>query len=223
MTERGKQLSVGALLANLALIAVVLVLALRENGPIRDRWASRQARAAHRETVAGLWEAATAREAYRLSGDRGDEQGIEVLEFIDYQCRFCRANSSTVDGMLRRGDLSGVVVLQFPLTSRNPESVNAAMTALCAGEAGVFPEVHRALLADDAWLGDESLLRDLAISSGVEPSVFDGCMGSEWVVSELDRHRSLASALSVEGTPAFVSLTGFSPGILTPAKLKDLR
>jgi protein-disulfide isomerase len=135
---------------------------------------------------------------------RGDGP-VELLEYGDFQCPYCRDAFPSVERV--RARLDGRIRFafrHFPITGRHPRAHKAAEAAEAAGAQGRFWEMHDALFtaARDA-LEDDDLLR-YARDIGV-PDVdrFAGELrsGAYAALVEEDRERALAEG--VTGTPSF--------------------
>ncbi len=128
------------------------------------------------------------------------EAVVTVVFAVDYQSPFCLRTQKAIDLLVERyGDQIGVRLLQAPDTATHPRSEAAALAMLqAAGQPGAAA-LHRSLLEHFASLDDDTIVR-LAGEAGVTLS---GDMGPE-----LARHRQLAAASGVRGTPT-VFLNGY--------------
>lgn len=98
----------------------------------------------------------------------GDSSSRVVLtEFGDYQCPFCKRFHERLTAI--QDSLSepvGILYIHFPLPSHR-FAVAAANAAMCAGEQGLFPEMHDLLYREQQRIG----LIDwdtLAVGAGVQ-------------------------------------------------------
>lgn len=134
----------------------------------------------------------------------------EVIEFIDYQCPFCRIYSSSVDSASAAG--LRVAIVQFPLP-RYPTSRTAARVALCADTAGRFLSAHSTLLASTRWHEADEWPTDGEFAELFSLSAFQECISHESVEATLQMHVGLGVALGVTGTPTFIARRGMLNGL----------
>lgn len=107
----------------------------------------------------------------------------------------------------------------FPLSSIHPQAQVAAEAAECAGEQGLFWEMHDELFASQPqWAGKEdavNVLKKLAAGLGVDPAQFDACLDEHQAAAKVAADQQEGAAQGVTGTPAFringVALSGAQP------------
>jgi protein-disulfide isomerase len=143
---------------------------------------------------------------------------IAVVEFFDYRCSFCRRMVPRLDALLENHDDVRVVLIEFPVLG--PDSLRAAQASLAVWmqDRGVYPEVHRALMAADD-LSAPALVA-LAEDHGLDGDRLVADMQGEAVRERLMANHELARALGVEGTPAFVVGDAFMPGAVPLERLE---
>ena len=128
---------------------------------------------------------------------------VTLLEYGDYQCRYCRVAHPVVQELLRRRpDVVRFVYRHFPLTTVHPYADLAAEVAESAASRGRFWSMHDWLFENQERLSPRSLpagVREI----GLDVSVVAHEVGTHaW----LDRIRQdVASGVrgGVRGTPAF--------------------
>jgi protein-disulfide isomerase len=83
----------------------------------------------------------------------------ELVEYGDYECRFCAAAYPVVEGLLAdAGDAIRFAFRHFPMTTVHPHADRAAEAAEAAGAQGRFWPMHELLFANQRRLGDRDLL-----------------------------------------------------------------
>lgn len=131
---------------------------------------------------------------------------VTVVEFMDYECPFCRqfARRSFPQLRARYIDTGQVrwVSRNLPLP-RHTRARPAAIAARCAGEQGRFWEMHDALLTGESRLGDEEL-RTLAQQLGLDLAQFSACLGREDHAAALEADIAIARGARIRATPSFV-------------------
>lgn len=132
---------------------------------------------------------------------------ITIVEFTDYQCPFCRQFESTTLAELRKRyvDTGAVrfVVRDFPLVAAHPDAMRAAEAARCAADQDRFWPMHDLLFGDPTKLSPADLL-DSAKSLKLDADAFGSCLKSGKHALEIQNDLQVASALQINGTPAFV-------------------
>jgi len=104
---------------------------------------------------------------------------------------------------------------------QGPESVLAAMAAECAGEQGLYWEMHDLLFQDrTAWAHRgqttaTSVFHTFAGDVGLDQAAFDGCIHSERILDEVRVDLEEGRYIGVRGTPTVVIndqvIPGFAP------------
>lgn len=132
-------------------------------------------------------------------------EAATIVEFTDYECPFCRAVGPSVDSAVSAG--VRVAIIHVPLASHRA-AMPAARVAICAERLGAFRDVHTRLLSTSEWR-TASTAREIALT--VAPSIADSlasCAVAPDTDSLLARHRDVAAAVGIPGTPIFASSRG---------------
>ena len=139
---------------------------------------------------------------------------IVLVEFFDYRCPYCRRAAAVIQELLDKDRNLKIVMKEFPILS--PESVIGARAALAADQQGAYKEYHFELMHNASDLSVNRLL-SLADKLNLDVEKFESDMESPEVTQQILETRQLATALGINGTPAFV-LNGKSvpPGTLAP-------
>lgn len=177
-----------------------------------------QALEAKRETVATANAAkAIAQNRRALVSDARDpvlgrpDAKITVVEFFDYRCGFCKSAAPEVLALAGSQPDVRFVMKELPIladrdTGQVGVSAVAARVALLAKQQGKYPAVHRALMAERAL--DGAGVQRIAEANGVNMSrIDDPALGRQLA----DVH-TLAQAIGVDGTPAFIVGDTLIPG-----------
>ena len=145
-------------------------------------------------------------------GDRN--AAVTVVEYLDYQCPYCKRAQTTVDELLKayQGKIR-FVHRDFPIQG-HPRAMPAAQAARCAGEQGKFWDYHRGMLISGLPLSDGDL-RSLAAGMGLKSEPFLTCLGSGRHDADIQASFQSGTALGVDSTPTFFingrRLTGARP------------
>lgn len=146
-----------------------------------------------------------------LGNPEGD---VTVVEFFDYRCGYCRRVEPAVEALLQKDSKVRLVLKELPILGR--ESWLAAKAALAAKNQGRYGDFHSALLKAESL--DEAAIDAIAVAMGLDMEKFraDFQKGEPGVIEA--NHR-LASALGINGTPAFVIGNQLLPGAADEATL----
>lgn len=134
---------------------------------------------------------------------------VVVVEFLDYQCPFCKASHPTLLRLLKEYANQPVrfEFRNFPITSTHPFALPAALASLCAHEQGKFLDFYTMAFTRQEEIslpGLSTFARDLDLNL----ASFNACMAEKRYESFIKKDVDDALALSVEGTPTwFVNAT----------------
>ena len=165
--------------------------------------------------------------SYAEAGQRlgSRDAAITIVEFGDYQCRYCREAEPHLAAIMREyGVEVALVYRHYPLVIESA-SYTAARAAECAGEQGLFWPFHRRLFSSRDWqVGDtKDALKRLGMEIGVaDPIDFDTCVESETPVREIAADLEAAADLGISGTPAFLVNGRLSMGVLDSLSFADI-
>jgi protein-disulfide isomerase len=138
----------------------------------------------------------------RESPVAGNHAGdVTVVEFFDYRCPHCKAVAATVKQLIQSDPQVRVVFKEFPILGE--ESTLAAKAALAAHVQGKYAAFHSALMEAREPLNQAVVLR-IAADQGLDTEKMSADMQKPEIAAAIQQNRSLAQALGINGTPAFV-------------------
>ena len=138
---------------------------------------------------------------------------ITIIEWGDYQCRYCHAfHQSTSDQLMRQYVDTGkanFVFRDFPLNG--PDSVLAAAAAYCADDQGKYWQYHDQLYNNwggerTGWVTQKSLSQ-FANNVGLDPAQFDKCMNIRKYEQKVLDNQQFGEQIGIDSTPTFVIFT----------------
>lgn len=143
----------------------------------------------------------------------GDENApVTVIEFSDYQCPFCRSFWRDTLPLVKSEYIdTGKVMFvyrDYPL-SIHPSALMAANAANCAGEQGLYWEMHDKIFERQDKLGNGTItfgiedLKNWAGEVGLKQSEFNSCLDSGKYNQEIAEDLNDGGAAGVGGTPTF--------------------
>jgi len=133
---------------------------------------------------------------------RGDGP-VELVEFGDFECPFCRDAAPSVRRVLAR--LEGRVRFRFrhfPIPARHPHAERAAQAAEAAAVQGRFWELHDLLFERQDALEDDDLV-GYARELGLDAERFARDLRSGRFAAAVAEDRAAGEVAGVTGTPAF--------------------
>lgn len=136
---------------------------------------------------------------------------VEIVEFSDFQCPFCRRAAFTLKPYLKqyRNNIR-LVFMNFPLDSACNEAIQrsmhpvacmAAKGAACAQKDGQFWEYHDRAFENQKRLSRSTLL-EIAKNIGLDGASFEQCLASDEAAAAVKADVSQGVAAKVQGTPA---------------------
>lgn len=143
---------------------------------------------------------------------------VTIVEFFDYRCGFCKRMVPALRDLMERRDDIRVVFKEFPVLG--PDSVRGARAALAATlqDPEAYEDMHFALMgAQDLTAAG---IAAAAERLGLDADRLAEDMNSDAVRIELERNYALATAIGVEGTPAFVIGDQLLPGAVPMEELE---
>lgn len=129
---------------------------------------------------------------------------IVLVEFLDYQCSFCRRANPDVDALLASDGNIRLVVKELPILGE--ESVLASRFAIATriahGDAA-YHAMHDALMQMRGAISEPSLAA-MAERNDLDPEPILAAMTDPLVENTILYNRRLAERLGISGTPSFV-------------------
>lgn len=127
---------------------------------------------------------------------------VEIVEFSDFQCPFCKQVTPALDGVVEKyGDKVKLVFRQFPLESIHEQAFKAAESALCASDQGKFWEMHDLMFEEQKALSVADL-KDKAKRLGLEEAAFEECLDSAKYADQIREDLKDGASAGVTGTPS---------------------
>jgi protein-disulfide isomerase len=140
---------------------------------------------------------------------------VTVVEFIDYQCGFCRRAHPDVAALIAADGGIRWIVKELPILGPASEhAARAAVATLIAAGPEAYARVSDGLLRLEGPV-TEAAVEAVVAAAGVDPAAVRAGLDDPEVTRRLDATRALAVELGIEGTPSFVlgarMLRGYAP------------
>ena len=123
-----------------------------------------------------------------------------VVEFFDYRCGYCKVVAPEMMKLMQENPDVRFVFKEFPIFGEVSET--AARIALTAEGKTKALQLYKALMEDRGL--DEAALDRHMVEAGLDPATVRKAAGSPAITEQLDDVRTLAQALGLQGTPAFI-------------------
>ncbi|MBV6658290.1 MAG: thioredoxin domain-containing protein [Devosiaceae bacterium] len=134
----------------------------------------------------------------------GNPEGtITLVEFLDYNCGFCKRAHGDVLRLIEAEPNLRVLVRDFPVLG--PESLEAAQVAIAFRQAGgdMAAFIDRMMRETDRR-ADAVFAREVALSLGADEATLDAGINDQAALEAVGATYAIADALSIRGTPAFI-------------------
>lgn len=138
-----------------------------------------------------------------------DDAPVTLIEFVDYQCPFCKRFFDQTFSQLKTEYVDTgkvkIVMRDFPL-SFHQNAQKASETTECAEEGGKFWKMHDLLFQkQDEWASSSTandLFKQYAASLGLGKT-FDSCLDTGKYAQEVQKDLSDGTTAGINGTPGF--------------------
>ena len=165
-----------------------------------------------------------------LDGVVGNPKGdVTVVEFLDYNCAWCKRNISSVQALVKKDKNLRLVIKEWPIFGYTSEY--AAKAATAAVKQNKYWEFHQALFAatlphgqDDsaeAHAAGEAAVDKIAKAVGIDVTKMKTDMKDPAIAANLENTVQLSNALKFTGTPGFLINKTIYPGYLELAAMED--
>ena len=133
---------------------------------------------------------------------------ITVVEFFDYRCGYCKLAAPDVLKLIEENPDVRFVFKEFPIFGAVSDT--AAKLALTPAAKAKGLDLYRGWMTEKA-LDDPALDRHMT-ALGIDPAATRTAAQAPQIARQLLDTRTLAAALKIEGTPAFIVGQTMIPG-----------
>jgi protein-disulfide isomerase len=145
-----------------------------------------------------------------------------VVEFLDYQCGFCRRAHPEVQELLTSDGGIRWIVKEMPILGPGSElAARAAIATLIAEGPEAYADLNDRLMRLEGQVTDESLDAVLA-AAGLDVAAVRAGMSDPEVDRRLAETLALAARLQISGTPTFVFDRRMVRGYVPLAQMKAM-
>lgn len=126
---------------------------------------------------------------------------IKVVEFLDYQCAYCRAATPALHAFLAENPDVQLIIKEYPVV-HPPSSVTLAAYGMAAYQGGHYDSVHYALLTEK--IETQTAMNAVLTRAGLDPEAAKAAATSKAVTDHINRTIQLGNDLGIDGTPTFI-------------------
>ena len=149
----------------------------------------------------------------------GNEKAeVSIVAFFDYNCGYCKSSLPTLKKLVAEDSSIRVVYKEYPIMGISSQL--AAKAALAADRQGKYVEFHEALVSSEEIT--ESSIKKIAATIGLNYDKLQIDMNDARTNEYLSNNYGLATALNIQGTPAYIIGTQFIPGAVDFESLKKI-
>ena len=147
------------------------------------------------------------------------ESQLIIVEFIDYNCGYCKKTLPTISKLIKNFDNIQIVFIDYPILSDSSEI--AARASLAANEQNAYFEFHTILLNNTKSI-NENFLYKTAENLELDIEKFKKDMSSTKIKNNIIKNIKFANSLKIRGTPTFIIGNQILPGAYDYDKLKKI-
>ena len=153
-------------------------------------------------------------------GDKNSK--VTIVEFIDYNCGYCKRNHNIIMEYLKNNDSVRYVVKELPILGEISllASKVAVLIYLIDGSE-VYKKFFDFLMKHKNKLNFE-ILKSFASKAGSTINDFDNQINTKKVNSVIINNLSLAEKLSINGTPSFIIGNSIIRGFISYDELQEI-
>lgn len=148
----------------------------------------------------------------------GNPKGdASIVAFSDYTCGYCKIGQEALAKFVAEDKNVRMVYKELPILGAG--SVVASKAALASVTQGKYTVFHDALMSAKERLSEDSI-KKIAKDVGLDVEKMTKDMEGDKVKEILKANQTLAAALHIQGTPAFIINDKLYPGVLSLDQLK---
>jgi len=127
---------------------------------------------------------------------------ITLVEFLDYNCGFCKRAHDDVMRLIAEQSDVRVLVKDFPVLG--PGSLEAAQVAIAFRATGGDMPAFIDAMMNQSVQADTASARAVALELGADETALDLALDSPAIMEPIGEAYNLAEQLNIRGTPAFI-------------------
>ena len=150
----------------------------------------------------------------------GNPEGkINIIEFFDYNCGFCKSMFSIIAEAINTNKDVCLILIELPILGE--ESIIASRAALASSYQDMYSEFHQALMSNKGLLTKEKIF-SIADNIGIDIIKLKKDMDRKEINNKIESNFNLARKLKIDGTPAFYFKNKFIYGAIDEKEFFEL-
>ena len=153
----------------------------------------------------------------------GNPEGdITVVEFLDYQCGFCKRAFPAVEELINSDGNIRFIVQEFPiLGDASVLGSRYALAVMSLYGDDAYKTIHDELMLLRGALSPQALSR-LSVDQNFDHDDVRAEMENDDITRIIDANRDLAARLQIQGTPSFIMGDSFVRGFLELDQMRQV-
>ncbi len=152
--------------------------------------------------------------SYVAGNPNGD---VTLIEFFDYNCSYCRRSMKDLMTLIDTDPNLKVIFKEFPILGEG--SFYAARAAVASIKQGKYIEFHKAMMQIRGTAGKGNVL-EIAEEVGLDVKKLEEEMKEPYITKEINEVLRTASAIGINGTPAYIVGDSVISGAVGLAELR---
>lgn len=151
-----------------------------------------------------------------------EEADVTIIGFMDYNCPYCKMMIPELEGLMKADPKVRILYKEWPIFGAVSEDI--ARMAMAANYQGKYHRLHKAFMASEGRIPDVLEARRIAQGAGLDMARLDRDLSThrEAIDAVIQRNTREASALALNGTPAFIINGNLIPGGMPQAQLETI-
>lgn len=157
----------------------------------------------------------------KYAGVLNPEGTIEIVEFYDYNCGYCKLASRSVNELLEKRKDVKVILRSIPILSDSSRYASQVGTAIIMMDANKYPEYYKTLMEGSARTKEsvDEAVKSIGLSNrDVEKFIKKN---KEEIEKAIENNLDLARNIGINGTPAFIVNGELIPGAVDANTLES--
>ncbi len=146
---------------------------------------------------------------------------IDIIEFYDYNCGYCKISSRNIDELLKNRKDVRVILRAIPILSEASRYATEVGMAILISQPTKYPDYHRALMGGSARSKQE--VNKAVESIGLKMSKINTVLSrnKSEIDAAINNNLELAGKIGINGTPAFIINGELIPGAVDTQTLNQ--
>ncbi len=157
--------------------------------------------------------------SYFTGNKKGD---INIVEFIDYNCGYCKKNHDIIINTLKNDKNIKYIVKELPILGESSLLASkVAISIYLIDGPEIYEKFFNLLMNHNSRLNFE-ILKSFALEAGTKIKNFKNQIDSKNVNNILLKNLSIADKLSINGTPTFIIGKSIIRGFISFEQLQEI-